>query len=168
MDETHLVEIRNRYAASAPDAAPLFRQILAAAEEMGMEEALAALESCVFERRARWLDNHPDLLQKGANPVGRAYHLFFERYLGLSVPRDGELVESSETKITVRWHNRCPTLDACVKLGLDTRQVCRLTYERPVQMMLERLDPRLRFVRNYEAVRPHVRYCEESIELVEG
>jgi hypothetical protein len=66
----------------------------------------------------------------------------------------------------MRWWNPCPTLEACVRLGLDTRTVCRQAYHQPVQVMLSRLDPRLRFERNYEALRPYVSYCEERIVLV--
>jgi tRNA(adenine34) deaminase len=69
--------------------------------------------------------------------------------------------------MTVRWRNPCPTLEACQKLGLDTQVVCKLAYEKPVQAMLSRLDPRLKFTRNYGALRPVSPYCEESIELID-
>jgi hypothetical protein len=59
-------------------------------------------------------------------------------------------------------------LEACVRLGLDTRQVCREGTEESVQHLIVRLDPRLRFSRNYvDGIRPYAPYCEERIELVE-
>jgi tRNA(adenine34) deaminase len=39
--------------------------------------------------------------------------------------------------------------------------------ERPVQTFLSRLDPRLRFVRDYSAIRPHAGYCREQIVRVD-
>jgi hypothetical protein len=34
-----------------------------------------------------------------------------------------------------------------------------------VQEVLQKLDPRLRFTRNYAAIRPYAPYCEEIIYL---
>ena len=90
-----------------------------------------------------------------------------EDYLGLSVPQGGEIVAWTRREIVMRWWNPCPTLEACVQLGLDTRVICRQVYHQPVQEMLSRLDPRLRFERNYQALRPHVPYCEERIVLLD-
>jgi hypothetical protein len=168
MNEAWMSEIQNQYAVSAQDASGLFKTILSIAEKEGLETALAGLEECVLAKRRGWVENHPGLFAAGGDPVMQGYRMFYEHYLGLSTPRDGEVMESSENRITVRWRNRCPTLEACQQLGLDTRVVCRLAYERPVQMMLEQIDPRLRFVRNYAAIRPHADACEETIELVEG
>ena len=58
-------------------------------------------------------------------------------------------------------------MQACEHLGLDTRTVCRVTSEKPVQALLSRLDPALRFARNYEALRPHGPHCEESIHRID-
>jgi hypothetical protein len=69
--------------------------------------------------------------------------------------------------MVTRWWNQCPTLDACQKFGLDTRDICRKVYHQPVQIMLERVDPGLRFDRNYECLRPYAPYCEEIIELAD-
>jgi hypothetical protein len=41
------------------------------------------------------------------------------------------------------------------------------SYHKPVQAFLSKIDPRLRFDRNYEALRPHTVYCEEIITLEE-
>jgi hypothetical protein len=81
------------------------------------------------------------------------------------VPQEGEIVAQTEREVVMRWWNPCPTLEECVRLGLDTRVICRQVYHRPVQEMLSRLDSRLRFERNYEALRPFVPYCEERIVL---
>jgi hypothetical protein len=168
LKEAWLSEIQSKYADSSQDATGLFKTLQSIAEKEGLKTALAGLEECVFAKRRRWMENNPRSFLAGNDPVMQGFRMFYEHYLGLSTPRDGEVVATGENKITVRWRNRCPTLDACAKLGLDTRVVCRLAYDRPVQMMLEQIDPRLRFVRNYDAIRPHADACEETIELVEG
>lgn len=48
--------------------------------------------------------------------------------------------------------------------GLDTRWVCRLYNEGAVDQLIRQIDPRLRFSRNYELIRPYSGYCEERIE----
>lgn len=157
--------VKERYENSREDATELFRTLLAMAEETGLDAALDYLEECVCARRMAWMDRQAESIEQTGNSLLDGFNLFYTHYLGLSLPRDGELVEANEGCIRVRWSNRCPTLEACKALGLDTREICRKVYERPVQLMLSRIDPRLRFVRNYAALRPSQAYCEESIEL---
>ena len=132
-----------------------------------MDEALAILEQCVTEKRLAWLEMHLADFKRSDHPVLDGYRLFYEVYLGVSAPDDGEIVSQTEQKMVTRWWNHCPTLEACQKLNLDTRDICQKAYHQPVQEFLTRLDPRLRFERNYEALRPHTPYCEEIIVLKE-
>lgn len=157
--------IKKQYENSRGDSTTLFQTVVAAAEEIGIEAVLGVLEQCVTEKRLAWIDNQLASLPLRGYPLQDGFNIFFERYLGLSMPRDGELVEASAERVVVRWWNQCPTLDACSKLGLDTRQVCRCAYQKPVEKLLKRIDPRLRFDRNYEAIRPYAPYCEEIIRL---
>lgn len=71
------------------------------------------------------------------------------------------MVEESDDRITWLSKNSCSTLDSCAQLGLDTRAVCRAVYEKPTQLFFSRLDPGLRFVRDYEQIRPHAPHCRE-------
>jgi hypothetical protein len=43
--------------------------------------------------------------------------------------------------------------------------VCKGAYHKPVQTFLDRVDPRLKFDRNYSSLRPYTDYCEEILEL---
>jgi hypothetical protein len=165
MNEEFRKLIKYEYENSRGDSVNLFKTILSVAEDTGLAEALSCLEQCVIEKRSLWLERNEDSLEKTGNPLLDGYKAFYERYLGLSIPRDGEIVEATERRIVFRWWNRCPTLDACVACGLDTREICKVVYHRPVQILLAKLDPRLRFERNYEELRPHTAYCEESIEI---
>jgi hypothetical protein len=168
MDHKYRLLIKNQYENSRGDSTQLFEAILSVAEEIGLEAALEHLEQCVIEKRAAWLERNEKNLERTGNPLSDGYKVFYESYLGLCIPEDGEIVEANERRIVMRWWNKCPTLEACRALGLDTREICKKVYHQPVQMMLSKIDGRLRFERNYAALRPYKPYCEESIHLEEG
>lgn len=165
--EEHLARIKTDYQNSAGDSTRLFQTVLAAADEIGWDEALAGLEQCVTEKRLAWLAHNPTARPTTDDWVFEGYRLFYEAYLGVSVPKDGEIVERTRQRIVTRWWNRCPTLEACQKLGLDTREICQKVYHQPVQVILAKINPRLKFSRNYAALRPYCDYCEETISLEE-
>jgi hypothetical protein len=165
--DTYFSLIKAQYLNSSGDATPLFHTILSVSREIGLDRALAYLEGCVTEKRLAWLKANLGRLDQAGNPVLAGYRLFYETYLGISAPMDGEIVEQDERRMLMRWWNPCPTLAACQELGLDTRQICRKAYHQPVQAFLRRVDPRLRFDRNYTALRPYKPYCEEIIMLEE-
>ncbi len=161
----HYQRIKQQYQRLQGDSTDLFNEILTAADEIGMDQALAYLEQCVIEKRAAWLKAHLDETIDRNDPVAEGYRWFYEKYLGVVVPKDGEIVERTRKRIVMRWWNPCPTLEACKKLGLDTREVCKKAYQNPVQEFLNHIHPRLRFDRNYEHIRPQAAYCEEIIVL---
>jgi len=87
--------------------------------------------------------------------------LFLEQ---MRLERD-ELRVISETEKEIVWlsYNRCPLLEACNILGLDTRKICRPINEKATQAFLSRVNPQLRFHRSYEEIRPYADYCKEKI-----
>jgi hypothetical protein len=157
--------IKQQYEILQGDSTELFREIAAASQEIGIDESLAYLEQCVIEKRLAWLKVNLGETVDESDPVREGYKWFYEKYLRVSVPEDGEIVEHTETRIIMRWWNPCPTLEACKKLGLDTREVCKKAYHKPVQEFLQHIHPKLRFDRNYENIRPYAAYCEEIIVL---
>jgi hypothetical protein len=163
--QNYYLSIKQHYLNSQGDSTGLFEEILKASNQVGMDAALAYLAQCVTEKRRAWLKANFDEVIHEADPVMAGYHWFYERYLRVSVPVDGEIVEHTRKRIVMRWWNPCPTLEACMKLGLDTRVVCKKAYHIPVQDFLEHIHPKLRFDRNYASIRPHAAWCEEIIEL---
>jgi hypothetical protein len=157
--------VKRQYESSRGDSTLLFQTILTLAEEVNLDEVLECLQDCVIEKRLSWLDKNFKVLEKTGNSLIDGYRMFYESYLGLSIPRDGEIIEASDRQLVTRWRNTCPTLEACKKLGLDTREICKKVYHKPVQVLLSKIDPRLRFERNYKALRPYAPYCEEIIAL---
>jgi len=167
MEDKYYQSILEKYQKKESDFSGLFQAILAIGDEIGLERALGYLEKCVTEKRVAWLDGNLDKIERTGDAVEDGYRIFYGRYLGISVPRDGEIVEKTDKKLVMRWWNYCPVLEACKKFGLDTRVVCKKAYHRPVEVFLSRIDPKLRFDRNYERIRPYSPYCEEIISLEE-
>lgn len=115
---------------------------------------------------AWWEANHQGLALGGPLPR-QGVSLALLVYMGLD-PRTVPVVYEDDRTIIWRSTNFCPTLEACRRLGLDTRIVCRAATEGAVQALIARLDPRLRFSRDYAAgIRPYADYCEEKIELLD-
>jgi hypothetical protein len=167
MDDQHYALVKAKYESAGEDHGDLYRTILAIAEEASLDVALECLERCVVEKRTAWLERNLPSLQRTGNPIDDAYRIFYEVYLGISAPDDGAIVERTPGRMVTRWWNRCPTLDVCQELGLDTREICRKALHRPVEVFLANIHPGLRFERNYPELRPHGAYCEEIITLEE-
>jgi tRNA(adenine34) deaminase len=125
------------------------------------------IHEALDRKRQAWWEENKETLQLSGPLPRQAYTLFLLRHLGLD-PADVPVVYEDERLIVWRSFNFCSTLEACIRLGLDTRQVCRRGTEESVQRLIVRLDPRLRFSRNYvDGIRPYAPYCEESIELLD-
>ncbi len=92
----------------------------------------------------------------------RAYELFLLEYLGLA---EKEVPVTLDTKSEIEWlsYNRCLTLETCKTLKFDTRIICRRIYEKSTQAFMSQIDPQLRFLRNYQEIRPYSPYCKEMI-----
>lgn len=122
-----------------------------------------SIESEVAKKRISWFKQHYKEGSKIHLPAPRAaYELLFWEYMGLS---EEEVPVLSETDTEIVWSsvNRCSTLEACNKVGLDTRKVCRAVYEKSTQALVSQLDPQLRFYRDYQEIRPYSHHCKEKI-----
>jgi len=129
------------------------------------EGDLARMEANLIQRRIAWFQEHRAELQKLEGDIlEKAYRVLLAR---LEVePEEAPIVEKSNEKLVFHSKNFCPALEACKILGLDTRVICRLLFERPADELVKQVDKNLRFGRNYECIRPYADYCEESITIV--
>jgi hypothetical protein len=114
-------------------------------------------------KRDEWYEANKASLKLEGTEVRRGYTLLVIRYLGLD-PAEVPVVFEDGTRITWRSFNFCPLLEACKKLGKDTREVCREAQEAPAQRLVSKVSPRLKFSRSYDKIRPYEQFCEESIE----
>ena len=78
--------IKAQYENSRGDSTALFQAVLVVAEEVGLEAALGVLEQCVTEKRVAWIDDQFGSFPRSGFPVQDGFNIFFERYLGLSIP----------------------------------------------------------------------------------
>lgn len=125
------------------------------------------IEASVAAKRIAWYQQQAFVISDSQTTTPRdAFERLFFGYMGLT-PRDLPIVRETENEITWLSKNPCPTLDACLKLGLDTRQVCRAAYEKSTQAFLSQIDPQLRFLRSYQEIRPYADHCLESIVKVD-
>ena len=160
-----MVSMRTLQATQTADFVRLFEYVQVVGNELGKKKAWKLLEQSVTQRRIKWYQSS-ELSNIDGTLVETAYELFFLHYL--RIPADKvPIVKKTDSKIVIKSYNFCPTLEACKILGLDTRFVCKNAYERPTQAFFSQIDPKLRFERNYECIRPHSEYCEEIIILDE-
>lgn len=121
----------------------------------------------ITQKRMAWLDHTlPGKPEYGEFTPRDVFELLFFENMGLE---RNELPVISESPNEIVWlsHNRCPLLEACVTLGLDTRKVCRAVNEKATQAFLSRIDPQLRFHRSYEEIRPFADCCKEKIVRID-
>jgi tRNA(adenine34) deaminase len=126
------------------------------------------IHEALDRKRQDWWEANRAVLKLSGPLPRQAYTMFLLVHLGLD-PIEVPVVYEDERAIVWRSFNFCSMLEACIRLGLDTRQVCREGTEESVQRLIARLNSRLRFSRNYvDGIRPYAPYCEERIELIEG
>lgn len=130
-------------------------------------EDFKTIEFNIAQKRISWLNR--TLLHKkdGESYTPReAFEILFFEYMEL---KREELPVMTESNKEIVWlsYNRCPTLEACRKLGFDTRKVCRSINEKSTQAFISKLNPQLRFHRDYEEIRPYSEYCKEKIVRID-
>lgn len=118
------------------------------------------------QKRLNWWEANKDRFKLADSLPKQAFMMVLFDYMGIGL-RDIHVVYEDERKITWRSFNFCPILEACKRLGLDTRIICKETNEESVQDFIFCLSPKLRFSRSYEKIRPYAEYCEETFELVD-
>ncbi len=130
------------------------------------ERSLREIEAATTAKRLDWLKGHADLPRSTPVAPRLLFETLFFKYMGLA-RADLPVVSESDEQITWSSVNACPTLEACSRTGLDTRVVCKGAYERSTQAFLSWFDPRFRFIRDYDEIRPRANHCRERIIRVD-
>jgi tRNA(adenine34) deaminase len=141
----------------------MFEQKVRQTVERLQSTSFRVMASEITQKRMAWLDRVlPIRPGYEAFAPRDVFELLFFEQMGLE--RD-DLSVLSESPDRIVWlsRNRCSLLEACVSLGLDTRQVCRAVNEKATQAFVSRINPCLRFHRSYQEIRPYAEYCRESI-----
>lgn len=160
-------EIRPSEAEKVPRYIEDLRVVSKRAKEVGLEQALTEWAERITQRRLVWLEQNKDCLARlEGTEVRKGFQLVIFEYMGIP-PAEVPIVEETETKITWRAYDFCPYFEATKTLGMDTRDVCKYATASPIQALLDVLNPKLRYSRNFEKIRPYSDYCEETIELID-
>ncbi len=121
----------------------------------------------IMQKRISWFENNKDMILKyyGMSDEEKALRIIFFDYMKVN-PEHAKMFRVGDKKIKTESYNFCPYLEACRQLGLDTRYVCK-ELEITVQKMCEMINPKLKFSRNYQNIRPHnTDFCEEYFEIL--
>lgn len=128
------------------------------------EKGLARMADELTAKRKKWITKNKKKIDKlTGDPLDIAYKVFLEK-LSITV-EEAPIKERKENEIIIHSKNFCPTLEACKILGLDTKVICAAVSEKPTDLFLKEINPRLMFTRNYEKLRPRNGYCEEIISI---
>jgi hypothetical protein len=123
---------------------------------------LGVIELDYFRIAHRWHKTHdvPDNMT-----IDELFDLVYGSFL--KVPKDRrEIIEKTETSITVLSTHDCPYLEMAIVLGIDTRVFCRKVSRRPNLYFFWRLGPRYAVENEYDLVRPHLPACHETLRIV--
>jgi hypothetical protein len=130
------------------------------------DDQLSKYDEESTQKRLTWFQSDISSHDISSNDKKEAgYQLLIKRF---NITEDqAPIVQRDGKKIVFHSRNFCPTLEACKILGLDTRHVCKIYNEHSTDMLIKQIDSKLRFVRNYEKLRPYTEYCEEMIIMDE-
>lgn len=130
-----------------------------------MDDEWKRLEKELIERRIRWFEENKDNILRKVNgtEVEKAYQLLLMK-IGIK-ESEASIIEKSRNRVVFHSRNFCPVLEACKILELDTRNVCKAVFEKSSEELIKKINPKLRFIRNYKCIRPYTTYCEEIIIL---
>ena len=138
----------------------LFIYIQEVSKVIGEEKALEILSEIQTQGVKKWFEKNASKLDLSGPPLLAAYRLMMEDMIGDRLS-EINIVEQSEDRIVHHYDLPCSILDACLKLGLDTRKICKALHQRSANTLLKLVDPRLRFDRDYEKIRPYTDHCVE-------
>ena len=116
------------------------------------------------DRRVKWFkENYVKFKFIDDDILNSSYKLLLSRF---NITEDeAPVIGNSDREIVFHSKNFCPTLEACKILGLDTRIICKRLNENSTDTLIKQINPRLKFSRNYEKLRPYTEYCEEMISI---
>lgn len=127
------------------------------------------LADLITQRRVSWFEKNKDIALKKYDRLSdeeKAYKIIFLEHMKIE-PKYSKMIRVGNGKIKIESYNFCPYLEACKELGLDTRFVCKEIGEPSIQKVCEIINPKLKFSRNYEKIRPNnCNFCEEFFELI--
>lgn len=135
--------------------------------------SIKELRNLITQKRIYWFkENQSILLSKynGLSDEEKAHRIICFDEMGIN-PEHSIINRINNKKVLLKSYNFCPYLEACGILNMDTRDVCKKLNEKGIQQICEMINPKLKFIRNYDHIRSHLRpnitFCEEYFEIEE-
>jgi len=123
----------------------LYRLIVAVGDRYGRDAAYEIMSDTVARKRLMWLDQNWDKLVHEGSDLDRGLDLF-TKYFKLKED-NSEILERTEKRVLLRRMDFVDVIShACEVLGLDVVEVNNKIYARATDLMLERINPRLKHV----------------------
>ena len=88
--------------------------------------------------------------------------LFYYDFLNVPI-EDCIIIKMTDNELVTRCKNNCPILNFSLKFRIDSKQSCKRISEEPCKLFLRKLDKNIKFIRNYDHIRPYKDDCEETI-----
>ncbi|MCS7134702.1 MAG: hypothetical protein NZ889_02490 [Candidatus Pacearchaeota archaeon] len=102
-------------------------------------------------------------LEKARTPL-EIYEKFYLKFLKIK-RKNCKIIKITKNKIVTRCNNPCPILGLANFIEKDTKEVCKKISEPVCVYVLKKMNKKAKFFRNYKKIRPHAKYCEETILL---
>jgi hypothetical protein len=138
----------------------MYRLVLSIGKRYGMDTGYELMSDTVAEKRLKWLGQAmPDL-----DLTGTGIETGLGLYLKYFRPKEGDfrIIEQTEDRVVFKRKDFVNAIAyACNVLGLDVVEVNNKVYARAMNLMLARVDPRLRHV----FLQYHDGWYDEMIEF---
>jgi hypothetical protein len=147
----------------------LLPHLLRLLPQAGIAVRWEEINEMVIGRRLQWAVEHSAILSSYEQlaPLEKVMRFIYLDHLHIRL-EDLDVMMENGRRLVIRCRNWCPYLEACNRLAIDTRVVCRRINHDCFVLLAQFIDPRLSYTRNYELLRPHGSYCEETWELTQA
>jgi hypothetical protein len=152
---------------------PIFEKGLTFEEQ---RNRIKSVEKTITAKRMEWFDENKDKLDfylklKDATDLQKALALLFG-YMHVN-PKDISVIpiyieEQALFTVNIYSRNFCPYLDAFKRMDINpvsSAKLCELALESPCQALIDKVNPNIRFHRNYRSVRPISECCSEGLVI---
>ncbi len=139
-------------------------------------QRLSIIEDKISKNRLRWYEEHKDKLDylkwEHITDLQKAFIMMFGHQMEINhkdlntIPIYDE--EQGIFTAYIQAKNFCPYLEAFKRMEIkpdDSVQLCNLVLEKPCQLLIEKVNPKIRFFRNYSHIRPIADYCDERLMI---
>jgi hypothetical protein len=138
----------------------MYRLVMSIGKRYGMDTAYEIMSDTVADKRLRWLDQVSAELELTGSAVEKGLGL----YRAYFKPKEDDfrIVEQTEQTVVFKRKDFINAIaHACDVLGLDVIEVNNKVYARAMNLMLARINPRLR----HEVLAYHDGWYDERIEF---